>query len=178
MNNSMSSLCPNASSPESAPFFHLFDFDEVNFDQIDADKVVFLPRGRFEFAADLRDTTSAKPAAIVGCRDSLRQPIDYLAWSIATGQIATLYGAASLLGEEQLLAPRVEQDALRVFAGPGEWLRGKRRGVVVIDPTRARWLLNGQKLVVADAAFGRRLRAMLRHPEPQIFVDVLKEAAA
>jgi len=59
---------------------------------------------------------------------------------------------------------------LRVFADPWEWLRGERRGVVILDRGRARWRLTGERLAVDDVAFGRRVRDALRLPEPQIMV--------
>jgi hypothetical protein len=88
----------------------------------------------------------------------------------ARGSVGRWLGRAVLLGEQMRFFPRVESPALRVFADPWEWLRGERRGVVVLDQGRARWRLAGDVLAVDEPAFGRRVRDELRLPEPRILV--------
>lgn len=138
-----------------------------DFDMLDADRVCFLPGGLFEFVRDLREPGEIKDVAIIPRRDEFGTPIDLAAWDLGTGNIATLRGRAVMLGEEEVFAPRVEHDGLHVFPNPAEWLRARRRGVVILNPKRARWRLAEHKLVVSDAAFGRRLRHLLRLPEPR-----------
>ena len=82
-----------------------------------------------------------------------------------------------MLGEDRLIEPRIEVDGLRLFASPLEWLRAERQGVVILDPERARWRLAGERLIVGDVDFGRRIRDALRLPEPQIFVETERRAA-
>jgi hypothetical protein len=96
--------------------------------------------------------------------------VDDLVAFDARGRVGRWLGRAVLLGEQMRFFPRVESPALRVFADPWEWLRGERRGVVVLDRGRARWRLAGDMLAVDDPAFGRHVRDSLRLPEPRILV--------
>jgi hypothetical protein len=84
-----------------------------------------------------------------------------------------------MLGLESLWAPRIVYDgALPVCETPLEWLRTERSGVVILDPTRARWSLYRTSLIVSDVAFGCRVREALRWPAPQIFVEGQMRSAA
>lgn len=138
------------------------------FDALHFEAAVRLPSGLFEFGRDMRDATGARDAIIVPARDEFGELVDLAAWD--DGAVALWRGHVAMLGEDQLALPRIETPALAVFADVASWLRAGRRGVVIIDPQRARWCLADEQLMVADAAFGRRLRAALRLPEPQIFV--------
>ena len=57
-----------------------------------------------------------------------------------------------------------------MFPTPLEWLRAGRRGVVILTGQRT-LAVAGRKLIVANTDFGRRLRAMLRMPEPRVYVE-------
>jgi hypothetical protein len=148
------------------------------FDALHAEAVCFLPGDRFEFARDLPDASGHCVAVIILARGDCGDTIDLAAWSLDTGALATWRGVATMLGEDRLTAPRLDVDGLRVFPGPAEWLRAGRQGVVILDANRARWRLTGERLIVAESAFGRRLRAALRLPEPQVFVEADQRAAA
>ena len=102
---------------------------------------------------------------------------DVVAWDVEMGRVATMLGAATMLGEDQLTAPRVG-DGLQVYPDVADWLRADRSGIVILDAERARWRLAKERLIVADAMFGRLLREALRLPEHQIFVDRVGRAAA
>jgi hypothetical protein len=131
-----------------------------------AARVVFTER-YFDFAEEHDE--DARPALCVIARDEFGIVDDLVAFD-ARGSIGRWLGRAVLLGEQMRFFPRVESPALRVFADPWEWLRGERRGVVVLDQGRARWRLAGDVLAVDEPAFGRRVRDGLRLPEPQILV--------
>jgi hypothetical protein len=148
------------------------------FNALHCDTVCFLSGGRFEFARDMRDASGDVLAVIIPALDKYCETIDLVAWSLDTGAVATWRGEAVMLGEEQINAPRLDGDALWVFADAADWLRAGRRGVVVLDASRVRWRLAQEKLIVADAAFGRRLRDALRLPEPLIFVAKAGRIAA
>jgi hypothetical protein len=148
------------------------------FDSLFVEAVCFLPGGRFEFARDLRDASGHVLAVIIPVRDDTGETIDLAAWGLDTGALATWRGVATVLGVDRLTGPRIEVDGLRVFPGPLEWLRAERQGVVILDPERARWRLTGERLIVGDAPFGRRLREALRLPEPRFFVETKRRAAA
>jgi hypothetical protein len=111
----------------------------------------------------------ARPALCVIARDEFGTVDDLVAFD-ARGRVGRWLGRAVLLGEQMRFFPRVESPALRMFADPWEWLRGERRGVVVLDRGRARWRLAGDVLAVDEPAFGRRVRETLRLPDPQILV--------
>ena len=111
----------------------------------------------------------ARPALCVIARNEFGIVDDLVAFD-ARGRVGRWLGRAVLLGEQMRFFPRVESPALRVFADPWEWLRGERRGVVVLDRGRARWRLAGDVLAVDEPAFGRRVRETLRLPEPRILV--------
>jgi hypothetical protein len=76
-----------------------------------------------------------------------------------------------MLGADNCLAPRIAE-GLPVHAGPLEWLRAACRGVVVINPEKARSLLyRAQPLEVASVAHGRDLRRMMEVKPPRILVS-------
>lgn len=97
--------------------------------------------GMFEFfeaggtgSQDSQHTT----AVIFLCRDECGHPADLAAWSPAEGRLGLWTGHVAMLGQENTLMPRVPEDeALRVWPSPKEWLAADRDGVVVIDPTAA-----------------------------------------
>jgi hypothetical protein len=62
-------------------------------------------------------------------------------------------------------------ECLMVYETPLEWLKAGRRGVVLLNPDRARSiLLAGQPLGVTNREFGFRLRSALTGPAPEILV--------
>jgi hypothetical protein len=147
------------------------------FNMLHCDTACFLPGGRFEFARGMRDQTGHTLAVIIPTLDEWGQTIDLVAWRMDDGAVATWLGAGCILGEDHLNAPQIEADGIRVFPGPAEWLRAGRRGIVILDGERARWRLCEERLIVTDAAFGRRLREALRLPEPRVFVEEKRRAA-
>ena len=108
-------------------------------------------------------------AICILARNRFGEVADVVAWSPRSGHVATHYGRLSVLGGQHVFGPRLS-GPLVVHATPLEWLRAGRRGVVVIEPSRARDALEGQSLEVADPDFGQALADKLRHPEPQIFL--------
>ncbi len=140
------------------------------FDALHIADVIFRPGGRFDFSRDVRELHGHVTGVIIPARDECGDLVDLAAWNVDDGELALWRGVASMLGEDWISAPRIESDALAVFADVVSWLRAGRRGIVIVDPQRARWRLWGERLAVDDVAFGRRIRDALRLPEPQIFV--------
>jgi hypothetical protein len=140
------------------------------FDALHVADVIFRPGGRFDFSSEVGTARGSVAGVIIPLRDECGDLADLAAWNPDDGALALWRGVASMLGEDQLNAPRIESETLAVFADCASWLRAGRRGVVVIDADRARWRLTGETLVVDDPAFGRRLRDSLVLPEPKIFV--------
>ncbi len=139
------------------------------FDALHVESVCFLAGRRFEFGRNLRNATGAVRAVIIPARDEDDDTRDLAAWSLDDGRVATWCGAVSMLGEDQLSAPR-RRAGLHVHRNVVEWLRADRNGVVILDAKRARWKLAEEILAVDDPAFGLRLRAAMRLPEPGIVV--------
>lgn len=136
-------------------------------------RVVFhTGRPFFDFAGERRVEGDGLPAIIFLARDELGQPADLVAWEPAKGRLAAWLGRVALLGADQLWAPRIAYDgALVVFESPLEWLRGDRRGVVVIDAKRAAPQLRfAGKLCAASVDAGLRLDATLKADQPKIVV--------
>jgi hypothetical protein len=140
------------------------------FDSLQVADVIFRPGGRFEFSSEVRELRGHVAGVIIPIRDECGDLVDLAAWNPDDGALSLWRGMASMLGAENIFAPRIESEALLVFADVAAWLRAGRRGVVVLDPQCARWCLSGERLVVDDPAFGRRLRDSLALPEPKIFV--------
>jgi hypothetical protein len=115
------------------------------------------------------ENEDARPALCVIARDEFGIVDDIVAFD-SRGRVGRWLGRAVLLGEQMRFFPRVESPALRVFADPWEWLRGERRGVVILDRGRARWRLAGEVLAVDETALGHRVRDALRLPETKIMV--------
>ncbi|ARN80687.1 hypothetical protein [Methylocystis bryophila] len=126
--------------------------------------------GRFDFAAETGLKRSTFAAVVFPVFDDQGETIDVAAWDLDSGALALWRGAACMLGEENICAPRIEHDGLTVHPDALAWLRAGRTGVIILDPARARWRLAEERLVVDDLAFGRRLRDALRLPPPQVFV--------
>jgi hypothetical protein len=157
------------------------------FNALHVEAVCFLPSGRFEFARHMRDQTGHVLAVIIPALDEFGETANLVAWVPDTGVVATQHGAVCILGEEALGEEAVDgpdadgeedEDGLRVFPTPLEWLRAGRRGVVILNAsagwrfnTSVSWRFAGRKLIVANTDFGRRLRAMLRMPEPRVYVE-------
>ncbi len=140
------------------------------FDALHVADVIFRPGGWFDFSSEVGTARGSVAGVIIPLRDETGDLVDLAAWNPDDGVIALWRGVACLLGEQNISAPRIEHDGVRVHPSALAWLRAGRTGVYVVDPERARWRLAGETLVVDDVAFGRRLRDALRLPEPQIFV--------
>lgn len=141
------------------------------FDDLQITDVIFHPGGAFDFSRDLRVARGHTAAIIIPCRDEAGEIVDLAAWNIESGAFGLWRGVASMLGENQIHAPRIECEGLRAFPGVVEWLRAGRGGIVILDADRARWRLAGERIVATDVAFGLRLRDMLALPAAQIFVE-------
>lgn len=146
----------------------------------------FLRQARVAFHTDLPLFDFADDAdgdlvdvVIILARDELGSPSDFIAWAPKTNRVAGWYGVEPLLGADQLYAPRL-CEPLMVFATVREWLIGERQGVVVIDPRRAKRVLNDVGTLAASSpAFGLRLRTFLHvAPTPIVVPSAADQKAA
>ena len=132
------------------------------------DRIVHLSETAFEFARHQHGDDCV--AVTLVCRDEIGDPIDIAAWS-PPAPLTLWLGRAAMLGADNCLAPRIAEGLL-VHAGPLEWLRAACRGVVVVNPAKARSLLyRAQPLEVASVAHGRDLRRMMEVKPPRILVS-------
>lgn len=138
-----------------------------------------LPNGRFAFVGEAFGGDGWRDAAVVLCRDENGDAYDLAALSLESGRVLTWRGAASMLGAENVFAPRVGGEPLAVRETALDWLRAGRAGVFIIDPQRAAPLLRrAGPLGVHSAAFGRRLQEALTIAPPRILVASPARAAA
>ena len=108
-------------------------------------------------------------AFVFVARDEDGEPADLVAWEPRTNWVAPLNGWVALLGQHEVLAPRMG-GPLAVHRDALGWLRGDRAGVVILNKARARLLLEGQTLEAEDVEHGHELRRILAAPEPRIVV--------
>jgi hypothetical protein len=139
------------------------------------DRVVQVGDANFEFSRHLDGDD--RVAMTFVCRNHIGDPIDVAAWS-PPHPVSLWLGWAALLGAEGLFKPRMTE-GLAVHATPLEWLRAACRGVVVLDPQKAKGLLyRAQPLEVATVDQGRELRRAMEVKPPIILVSQNWRAAA
>lgn len=128
--------------------------------------VVWLHDKRFAFSED----KDARTAIIFVCRDDLGDVVDMAAWAPSDDKLGTMEGRVCVLGQENILAPRLGE-ALRVHPTPREWLADGRQGVVVIDAVESLPLLYaGSPIAVSSAQQKKSLHDAWRVHVPRITV--------
>jgi hypothetical protein len=148
-----------------------------DYDFLLCDDVVFLDPCSFEFARYMEGEEKPERAYTIIARDVLGDPIDIVAWQPASGRLATWLNRASILGEDQLNAPRLAE-GLPVYEDPLRWLQQRRLGVVVIDAKRAApKLCEAAPLLATSYEHGTSLRAMLKAQPPRILLSSSTSAA-
>ena len=122
----------------------------------------------FSFAAE--SDVDVAFAYVVIARDELGGAYDIVAFA-SDGRVASYLGRASVLGRCLMLEPRGDEP-IRVFKTVFDWLRGGRKGVVILDWDQAAVLLHWYSLCVGpgELEFGRQLQAQLT-VAPRIFVQ-------
>ena len=145
-------------------------------DALHVESVVFLPDGLFVFSRHLRDQSRAVRAIIFACRDEMGEVRDLAAWGPDTNQVGLWQGYVAMLGQDQILAPRL--NPLKVHANVRDWLAADRNGIVILDWPRAADRLDGMTLAVSAIEFGQRVRERLTREPPPVVVERKAEAAA
>lgn len=134
---------------------------------IGKERAAFDDMGRFEF--ERHHPAGAVNVYTVLAFDTFGEPADIFAFR--PGQHGLWLGAVDMLGQEQVLLPRIGDDALDVHADVVAWLRAERRGVVILNHKRAAGLLHlAPPLRVASVEHGRQLRHALTIDAPRIVV--------
>ena len=103
-------------------------------------------------------------ALLILARDCSGDVADLVAWT-RDGQIATLLGRVSVLGEHVLFGPE-SYAPIPVCATPLEWLQAGRAGIVILDAERAgRTLIEAPaRIKVANKAEAKRVAAIMTRP--------------
>jgi hypothetical protein len=147
------------------------------YDFLLCDDVVFIDHSTFEFARYMEGDEEHERAYTIIARDVLGEPIDIVAWQPASGRLATWLNRASILGEDQLNAPRLAE-GLPVFETTLQWLQQRRLGVVVIDANRAApKLREAAPLLATSYEHGMALRTSLKAKAPRILLSSSTSAA-
>jgi hypothetical protein len=130
----------------------------------------------FDFAEN--DGEDGEDAIIFLARDDEGSPSDLIAWTRLSRRLAAHWGAVSVLGADDVIAPRLTPEgALLVHRTPLGWLRAERQGVVVVEARGAASLLSDfGPLAGEDEAHGRELRQLFRRTEPKIYVPERRAA--
>jgi hypothetical protein len=132
------------------------------------DDVVFLDNGCFEFSRYREDKSRGALTFVCWSQDGIAE--DVCAWQATTGKIATWLGRARMLGEDNLLGPRLD-GALMVHADPLEWFRANRSGVVILNRARAAPLLReAGTLAVSTLEIAKKLKKVLAVELPAILI--------
>jgi hypothetical protein len=136
-------------------------------------RVVFYEdRPLFDFLDEVGE--QGVQAILFPARDHDGKIADLVAWSLSPRRLASWQGAAALLGADEILAPRLMQEAaLWVHRTPLEWLKSDREGVVIIDPRRADLALRDfGPFFVHSNAHARELLELFRSRAPSVYVPV------
>jgi hypothetical protein len=139
-------------------------------DPVRLDEVIFHPHAGFEFARYAKAKRQPVKAIILMALTSRNEPLDLVAWSVKTGQVAAWRNRATILGEENLMASRVNASgSLVIHRTPLGYLKSRRRGVVIVMPRyAARRLIDHGPFEAEDEEHRRQLRKVLTMPTPVI----------
>jgi hypothetical protein len=131
---------------------------------IRAVRVQFDDRGRYAPSL-LGDLAFVLPATDAGGL------VDLAAWAPRTALVGTRLGVGAFLGGECIhrhSGDGVTVAPLNVYRSPLDWLRDRRRGVVILDPMQAAIVLSGVVIVPEDRRHANDLRKALRLPSPVV----------
>ena len=138
-------------------------------------RIVWTDLDRFVFEEHEPLWVTGEWAFLFLVTDGVGDAVDIVAWQPATNRIGTWRGLAWALGQDAIYAPRLsEHDGLPVWTSPLDWLRGRRRGVVLIMPRLAAdWLCDAGPLVAEDLDHALELSRVLSRPAPRILIPTV-----
>ncbi|MCG8561116.1 MAG: hypothetical protein MI824_15065 [Hyphomicrobiales bacterium] len=129
------------------------------------------------------DPDDAGERAITILVDDEGEPIDIAAWWPRTGKVASCLGTAFAIGQGAILNPATyfSGGALHVHEGPLDWLRGGRRGIVILRPELAHAYLGRRERLSFDTPkHAERVSSWLQPPRPtaKLFIRQPEATAA
>jgi hypothetical protein len=101
--------------------------------------------------------------------------IDIAAWQPRSGQMASWFGRAFCIEQDQVSNPATyfADGALLVHATPLEWLRAGREGIVILRPELSYiYLGRCRRLWVSDLQLAAIVRRQLQPPKPKVQIIV------
>ena len=123
------------------------------------DKIVRCGR-HFEFARDASRENDVQPAFTLLAFDTCGEPLDIVAFRPKPYLQLSLLGRVTLVGEDQVLRPQLRRE-IRIHRTFGGYLAHRRRGIVVMNYTRAALLLHDIRLIPEDEDHRQELRREL-----------------
>jgi hypothetical protein len=101
--------------------------------------------------------------------------IDLAAWSPRTGELASWYGRAFALGEDQIFNPAsfFAGAALRIHEDPLAWLCAGREGICIIKPEVTYAMMRHvPRVTFADFDFAKTFETWIKPPAPRVAMFV------
>ena len=141
-------------SPQALTYEH-----DGRLNQLRRDTIVCCGR-HFEFARDASRENDVRAAFTLLAFGTCGDPIDIVAFRPKPNMQLSLLGRASVIGEDQVLRPHLRR-GLRVHRTLGRFLARQRRGIVIMNFTRAALLLHAIRLIPEDEAHREELRRKL-----------------
>ena len=136
-------------------------------------RVMFDGLKGFDFNCD------GEPAIIFKAEDR-GEELDLVAWEPGTGKLASWHGNTFCLGDlDQINNPATYfmEGALRIHAGPLDWLRANREGIVILRRDLAHAHLRFcPRIVCDDLAHAERVERWVRTPKSTVEIFVADEA--
>ena len=132
-------------------------------------------RSRFYLPGEMRCPDDLVNALVFPCLDTAGNVFDLAAFVPTTGELFTWLGCAWTIDEQHYPSPLSvlrEDGAIELFKSPLDWLRHDMRGLVIVDPAKARWQLlrDGVPLIAQNLTHARELRAVVEIARPQILL--------
>jgi hypothetical protein len=130
--------------------------------------IELLPNHRFEFSMQAHG--SLIPVLIIEVMNELGELVDLLAFR-SNGEWALWLGRVPVLGLEYIHAPRIDEQ-LTVHRSIFDYIRAQRKGILILDPERARIALeDAGPLLAEDQYHGQDLLLNLSY-SPKVFYPI------
>lgn len=124
------------------------------------------------FDGDTFDFDPDGSRAVILRSDDRGEPRDLVAWGPKSGRLATWRGTGFCIGDvEQVFCPSTYfmGGALRIHRTPLEWLKARRKGIVIVNPELAYGQFHdGMRVVCTDTDLSQQLKKWLSAPARKV----------